>query len=167
MTSDTPEDDMPSDISRAEVESWLAQHGWFPGRNVADQIQEHVAFRMRNAEEQGFPLTRVENALRFVNSFGLLTLPYPAAPEIAMVIKPDVGYRGDAEDFAELAGNIGQAVFPVGYETSEGGIVLVDDSGRFFYLHATGAYFLGDDAFEAFAWRLGGRQLRDAEDYFV
>ncbi|MFI8182965.1 SUKH-3 domain-containing protein [Actinacidiphila glaucinigra] len=158
---------MPSDISRAEVDAWLAQNGWFPGRDVADQVREHVAFRLRNAEEQGFPLARLESAMRFVNSFGLLTLPYPAAPEIAMVIKPDVGYRGDAEDFAELAGDIGRSVFPVGYETSERGIVLVDETGRFFYLHETGPYFLGDNEFEAFAWRLSGRQLRDAEDYYV
>lgn len=48
-------------------------------------------------------------------------------------------------------------MFPVAHEPSEGGIVLLDDLGRVFYLHGTGPYFLGHDAHEAFARRLSGR----------
>ncbi|WUD75175.1 SUKH-3 domain-containing protein [Streptomyces sp. NBC_00510] len=151
----------------ATVRPWLREHGWYPGRDVRDRIGEHLAFRLHEAERQGFPLTTFAAALGFLGSYGLLRLPYRAAPEIALVVRPDVGYEGDAEDFAELGGNLRRPVFPVGYETSEGGIVLVDDLGRVFYQHPTGPYFLGHDAYEAFARRLSGSALPDAEDFYV
>ncbi|MEU4095052.1 SUKH-3 domain-containing protein [Streptomyces sp. NPDC026673] len=149
----------------ATVRPWLEEHGWHPGRDVRDRVGEHVAFRLRDAERQGFPLTPSAAALGFLYSYGLLRLPYRAASEIALVVRPDVGYEGDAEDFAELGANLRRPVFPVGYETSELGIVLVDDLGRLFYQHCTGPYFLGHDAYEAFARRLSGSTLRDAEDF--
>ncbi|MDX2709312.1 SUKH-3 domain-containing protein [Streptomyces sp. PA03-6a] len=149
------------------VRRWLEEHGWYAGRDVRDPIAGHLAFRLRDAERQGFPLTASAAALRFLHTYGLLRLPYPKAPEIALVVRPDVGYEGDAEDFAELGGNLRRPVLPVGYETSEGGIVLVDDLGRVFCQHPTGPYFLGHDAYEAFARRLSGSVLPDAEDFHV
>ncbi|WP_431959833.1 SUKH-3 domain-containing protein [Actinacidiphila sp. bgisy160] len=86
---------------------------------------------------------------------------------MALVVRPDVGYEGDAEDFAEPAGGLRRPVLPVGYETSELGIVLADDLGRVFYRHWSGPYFLGHDVYEAFARRLSGSTLRDAEDLYA
>lgn len=149
------------------VRSWLRKHGWYAGRDVRDRIAEHLAFRLRDAERQGFPLTPSAAALRFLGSYGLLRLPHRGACEIALVVRPDVGYEGDAEDFDELGCNLRRPVFPVGYETSEDGIVLVDDLGRVFCQRSAGPYFLGHDANEAFARRLSGSVLPDAEDFSV
>ncbi|MER5545720.1 SUKH-3 domain-containing protein [Streptomyces sp. NPDC002589] len=78
-----------------------------------------------------------------------------------------VGYDGDAAAVMELAAGLGTALFPVGHEASECGILLVDENGRFFHLHHTGGYYLGDSAFDAFSRFLQGLPDPDAEDYFV
>ncbi|MGW2647747.1 SUKH-3 domain-containing protein [Streptomyces sp. NPDC001393] len=67
----------------------------------------------------------------------------------------------------ELAEGLGTALFPVGYEASECGILLVDEKGRFFHLHHTGGYYSGHDEFDAFSRFLQGLEDPDAEDYFV
>jgi hypothetical protein len=41
-------------------------------------------------------------------------------------MKPTVGYDGDAAGTKELCGGLGVDLFPVGYEESEYGLVLVD-----------------------------------------
>ncbi len=45
--------------------------------------------------------------------------------------------------------------------------MLADDLGRVFYRHWSGPYFLGHDVYEAFARRLSGSTLRDAEDLYA
>ncbi|MGI5250478.1 SUKH-3 domain-containing protein [Actinacidiphila glaucinigra] len=148
------------------VRRWLEEHGCYAGRDVRERIDEHLAFRPRDAARQGFPLTPPAAALDFLRTYGLLRLPYPKAPEIALAVRP-VGRPGGAEDFAEPAAGLGRPVFHVAHEPSEGGIVQLDDLGRVFYLHGTGPYFLGHDAHEAFARRLSGRTLRDAADLYA
>lgn len=83
------------------------------------------------------------------------------------MLDPTVGYEGDAEDFAQLASDLNRKIFPIGVETYEFGVWLIDDIGRFFYLHHTGGYFLGMNAYEAFSSILSGNTLSDAEGYFV
>ncbi|MET9431635.1 SUKH-3 domain-containing protein [Streptomyces sp. NPDC003036] len=56
--------------------------------------------------------------------------------------------------------------FPVGYEEFDGGLVLIDETGRFFLMHHTGPYFLGMNAYEAIACLVRGGQA-DAEGYSV
>ncbi|WP_229863236.1 SUKH-3 domain-containing protein [Streptomyces thermodiastaticus] len=49
-------------------------------------------------------------------------------------MEPTVGYRNHALDIKELAEGLGAELFPVGYEYSDFGVILVDERGRFFLL---------------------------------
>lgn len=110
----------------------------------------------------------LDSAIRFIHSYGDLELELPGtSPTRNLIVKPTVGYEGDAEDIVELAGHLVTQLFPVAYETIEGGIWLIDPSSRFFYLHHTGGYFLGADQQEAFMSAYTGRLLPDAEDFYV
>ncbi|MDH6118679.1 hypothetical protein ABH930_003624 [Kitasatospora sp. GAS204A] len=150
-----------------ETEDWLTSHGWYPGRDIGARAEQLIALLVEDAEEQGSPLAPSRAAAEFLHTFGDLTLIYPGGSGVSMILQPTPGYDGDAEDINELAESLGEALFPVGYETSEDGTVLITPRGRFFYLHHTGGYYLGEDAWEAFETRLSGGVLRDAEDFFV
>ncbi len=80
---------------------------------------------------------------------------------------PTLGYDGDAAAIKELSSGLGVDLFPVGYETSEYGIILADEKGRLFHLHHTGGYYLGVNEFDAFSRFIQGLPDSDAEDYFV
>lgn len=156
--------------TRDEIDAWLTAHGWHPGRaneprNLA-RAGELLALRVRDAAAQGFPLEPWDAVRRFVASYADLAFPMPRAPERAFRADPSFGYAGDAEDIAGLAGDLGQPLFPVGWETTEMGIVLLDRTGRFFYLHGTGPYFLGGDETEALSSLMTGDQ-EDAEHHFT
>lgn len=151
-----------------DVERWLSAHGWSPGRDIGERADELVSLRVRGAAEQGSPLTPSAVAIRVIRSYGGLELPYPGGePKMTLMMDPTIGFRGDARQIAELAEQLGSELFPVAFETYENGVWLVDETGRFFYLHHTGGYFLGQNEFEAFANALSGDTLADAEDYFV
>ncbi|MCP9961239.1 SUKH-3 domain-containing protein [Streptomyces somaliensis] len=155
---------------REELDAWLRAGGWYPGRendpwNQAE-AERLIAVRVRGSADQGFPLRSWGEVHRFVSSYVGLEFPMPLAPERKFRADPTFGYEGDAELIAELAENLGRRLFPVGWETSENGIVLLDDTGRFFYLHHTGPYFLGGDETQALSSLMTGDQ-EDAEEYFV
>ncbi|MBL1107845.1 SUKH-3 domain-containing protein [Streptomyces sp. 5-8] len=155
---------------REELDAWLRANGWYPGRgsepeNTAE-AERLIAVRVRGSAGQGFPLEPWDEVRRFVSSYVGLEFPMPLAPERRFRADPTFGYEGDAELVVELARNVGQRLFPVGWETSENGIVLLDDTGRFFYLHHTGPYFLGGDEIQALSSLMTGDQ-EDAEDHFV
>ncbi|MFV0127984.1 SUKH-3 domain-containing protein [Streptomyces sp. HMX112] len=149
-----------------EVDSWLRSHGWFPGREEAAEADRLIEWRVRDSSRQGFPLQPWDEVKRFIRSYAGLEFPVPKAPERKFLANPTFGYEGDAEDIADLAGNIGEKLFPVGYEAGENGIVLMDGIGRFFYLHHTGPYFLGEDEAHALSSLMRGDQ-GDAEDFYV
>ncbi|MYR89144.1 hypothetical protein GTY41_30595 [Streptomyces sp. SID685] len=150
-----------------EVGDWLVANGWFPGRDIGAEADELAGVRVRDSERQGVPLTPVQPALQVIHSYGKLRLPQPNTPGMAWVMDPTVGYDGDAAAIMEVAGRLGTALFPVGYEASESGILLVDEKGRFFHLHHTGGYYLGENEFDAFSRFLKGLPDPDVEDYFV
>ncbi|TXS51452.1 SUKH-3 domain-containing protein [Streptomyces sp. t39] len=155
---------------RSEIDAWLSAHGWHAGREDepenAAKAGELIGLRVRGSAEQGFPLEPWDEVRRFVASFVGLEFPMPRAPERVFRANPTFGYTGDAEDITELAENLGQRLFPVGWESTENGIVLLDDTGRFFYLHHTGPYFLGADETQALSSLMTGDQ-EDAEGHFV
>lgn len=155
---------------RSEIDAWLTAHGWHAGRahepeNLA-KAGALIALRERGAAGQGFPLEAWEEVRRFVASFVGLKFPLPRAPERVFRANPTFGYAGDAEDITELAGALGRRLFPVGWESAENGIVLLDDTGRFFYLHGTGPYFLGGDETRALSSLMTGDQ-EDAAGHLV
>ncbi len=149
-----------------QVEHWLTSNGWFPGRDIGSRADELIELRLRDAGDHQDTLAPVEAATRVIRCYGELRLPCPDETNI-LCMSPTLTFPGDVQVFAELADSLGVRLFPVGYETAELGIWLVDESGRFFYQHHTGGYFLGENEYEAFALALSGDTRPDAEDYFV
>lgn len=150
-----------------EVRDWLMENGWSPGRDIGEDAEYMVRVRVEDSRRQGVPLVPVPSALHVIHAYGPLRLPQPDTPGMAWVMKPTVGYDGDAAAIAELATSLGVSLFPVGYEASEYGLLLVEEKGRFFHLHHTGGYYLGNDEFDAFSRFLKRASEPDAEDYFV
>lgn len=155
---------MVSQQPASEVIAWLTSNGWTPDRDLGDRATELVEVRVGDAARQGITLTPPLAAVRVVQAYGLLRLPHPKAAE-TWLMKPTLGYEGDAALIEELAAGLGVGLFPVGYEESEGGLILVDETGRWFHLHHTGGYFLGVNAYDAFSRFLSGVNAPDAEDY--
>ncbi|MFJ3926159.1 SUKH-3 domain-containing protein [Streptomyces sp. NPDC090022] len=143
---------------RAEVEAWLRTHGWHPEHADRAEAERLIAVRVRDSVRQGCPLEPWEAVTDFVGRYAGLRFPMPLAPERVFLPHPALGYEGDAEDIAGLAADLDRRLFPVGYETVEAGLVLLDDLGRFFYLHHTGPYFLGGDEAQALSSLMRGDQ---------
>ncbi|MER6075436.1 SUKH-3 domain-containing protein [Streptomyces sp. NPDC001817] len=150
-----------------DVLLWLTANGWSPARDIGEEAGELVRVCVQHSERQGVPLVPVLAAVHVIRTYGRLRLPQPNTPGVAWVMEPTVGYEGDAAAIMQLAAGLGTALFPVGYEATEGGLLLVDEKGRFFHLHHTGGYYLGNDEFDAFARFLQGLSDPDAEEYFV
>ncbi|MFI5987056.1 SUKH-3 domain-containing protein [Streptomyces sp. NPDC051555] len=149
-----------------EVEAWLRRHGWTPDTRRTAEADRLIDARVRDSAGQGFPLQPWDAVRSFVSRYTGVEFPAPLAPERAFVADPTLGYQGDAEDITELAAEVGRRLFPVGYEFGEAGIVLMDDLGRFFYLHHTGPYFLGQDEAQALSSLMRGDQ-DEVDDYCV
>ncbi|WP_437104927.1 SUKH-3 domain-containing protein [Streptomyces sp. enrichment culture] len=82
-------------------------------------------------------------------------------------VYPRLMYRGAAEDVQELTDGLGKKVFPVAHDTCDGGTVLMDETGRFFYLHHSGEYFLGCDKHSALMSYSRGYPLEYAENHYA
>ncbi|WP_084534936.1 SUKH-3 domain-containing protein [Nocardia yamanashiensis] len=150
-----------------DVTMWLRANGWSPDRDIGQHVAELVRIRSDDAVLQGRRLAVSDKAVQFIRTFGELELPLPRGSAGAvLILDPTAGYDGDVEDFEELAAGLGRRVFPVGVETDEFGIWLIDEDGRFFLHHHTGNYFLGGNAQDAFAAAFFGKVLPVAEDYF-
>ncbi|MFJ6016687.1 SUKH-3 domain-containing protein [Streptomyces sp. NPDC092952] len=158
---------MRSDQLTPDIREWLVAHGWAPGRDLGARAEELVQVRVRDSARQECPLRPVPAAVHVIRSFGLLTLKHPTVQRCSWVMDPTVGYDGDARLIRELSSGLGTELFPVGYESSEYGILLVDEGERFFHLHHTGGYFLGGNTLDAFSRFLTGLPDPDAEDFFV
>ncbi|MGW4855162.1 SUKH-3 domain-containing protein [Streptomyces sp. NPDC004288] len=153
-------------MTRDEVEAVLTEAGWFPGRDLGARLPGMLAFVADRFAEEGHPVEAFPAAADFVREFGGLRLVIPGTPPDAVGLTPHWIYEESGEDVAELARALGERLFPVGYETFDGAMVLVDETGRFFLLHHTGPSYLGADPFEAVGRLLRG-PLQDARGYFV
>lgn len=153
-------------MTAEEVEAVLAGAGWFPGRDIGARLPELLGVVTDRFAEEGHPVEPFGAAQDFVRAFGGLRLEIPGTPPAAIGFTPHWIYEESGEDVAELARNLGRRLFPVGYETFDGAMVLIDDTGRFFLLHHTGPYYLGAGTHEAVSCLLRGPQ-RDARPHFV
>ncbi|MFC5724748.1 SUKH-3 domain-containing protein [Streptomyces gamaensis] len=149
------------------MSNWLVANSWFAGRDIGRRADELIDVRVRDSERQGAPMEPFPAAVRAVREYGLLRLVRSAASRPALVMKPTVGYEGDAAEIAELARCLGQRVFPVGYEESEYGLVIVDELGRYFQLHHTGEYFMGMDAHDMFSRFINAVAGPDVERFYA
>ncbi|MFB6572536.1 SUKH-3 domain-containing protein, partial [Streptomyces noursei] len=72
-------------IGEEEVRSWLAEHGWFPGRDIGEEADRLIMERIRDFADQGVNIAPLPCATAFVREYGNLELPYPRSPAIKMV----------------------------------------------------------------------------------
>ncbi|GAA5057369.1 hypothetical protein GCM10023336_31180 [Streptomyces similanensis] len=156
---------MPVLKSAEAVDAWLSAVGWYPGRRCDDIAAAEAASAVRDFRDDGASLEIIAPALEFLREHVGLVAPRHASTDDRVEFHPRLMYRGAAEDVRELADGLGKKVFPVAYDTYDGGTVLIDEAGRFFYLHHSGEYFLGEDKYAALMSYSRGYPLEDAEDY--
>lgn len=149
-----------------DVDAWFRAHGWSLGRDVSDAVPAMVDEIAGRYREAGFPVAPLGTATAFLTEHGGLRLTLDAARQDHLYLTPYLGYGSAPADVAALARDLGVRLFPVGLDGSEGSPVLLDERGRFFYLHHTGAYYMGADKHEAML-ALAHAPMRDAEDFFA
>ncbi|MGK5640000.1 SUKH-3 domain-containing protein [Streptomyces sp. URMC 126] len=159
------EDPRPTRYSHS-VEKWLTGHGWHPARDIGFLATEAIDRRKEQLAGQGHPLEPHALVEPFLHSYGLLELPVETYPSIVTCFDPSIAYAYDGEDIVELGEGLRRRVFPVGFMTEDGNILVLDDLGRFFAIHHTGSYFVGHDTVEAVTVLKGGGVQGDAEDFF-
>ncbi|MEU7074254.1 SUKH-3 domain-containing protein [Streptomyces narbonensis] len=152
--------------TREDVDAWFGEHGWLPGRDVTEQATAMIKEVAGQYREAGFPVEAFEAATAFLAEHGGLRLAIDEPREEYLYFTPYLGYRSAPADVAELSRDLGVRLFPVGLDSSDSSPVLIDEGGRFFYLHHTGAYYMGADKYEAMI-SLAHAPMQDAEDYFV
>ncbi|MFJ1590033.1 SUKH-3 domain-containing protein [Kitasatospora albolonga] len=157
---------MPTLRTAEEVDAWLAEAGWYPGRDAEEEAAEAVATVIGRYRAYGVDIAPSAVALAFIREHVSLRAVIDTAPENFAIFTPHLVFRGDAEEIAELAGDLGAKLFPVGYDTYDGSTLLIDASGRFFLSHHTGAYYLGREKYEALL-SLMSSDMDDAEVHFV
>ncbi|MGW8986854.1 SUKH-3 domain-containing protein [Streptomyces parvus] len=157
---------MPIPAIAEEVDAWLAEAGWSPGRDAEREAAQAVATVADRYRAYGVDIEPSAAALAFVREHVSLRAVIDTAPENFVVFTPHLVFKGDAGEIAELAGDLGAKLFPIGYDTYDGSTLLLDGSGRFFLSHHTGAYYLGRGKYEALM-RLVSGEMDDAEDHFV
>ncbi|MFD3999138.1 SUKH-3 domain-containing protein [Streptomyces rubiginosohelvolus] len=148
------------------VDAWLAEAGWYPGRGAEKEAAEAVATVIGRYRAYGVDIEPSAAALAFVREHVSLQAVIDTAPENFAVFTPHLVFKGDTEEIAELAGDLGAKLFPIGYDTYDGSTLLMDGSGRFFLSHNTGPYYLGSGKYEALI-RLTSGEMDDAESCFV
>ncbi|MBW5483900.1 SUKH-3 domain-containing protein [Streptomyces bambusae] len=149
-----------------QVDAALTEAGWSRGRDIGAELPELLKVVTDRFAAEGHPVEPFQAALDFVREYGGLRLVIPGTPPDAVGFTPHWIYEESGEDVAELAGNLGMRLFPVGYEEFDGAMILIDETGRFFLMHHTGPYFLGMNTHEAISCLLRGPQ-QEASNYFV
>lgn len=154
--------------SAEAVDAWLARAGWHPGRRRDGLAAAKVAAATEEYRLDGGGVLEVNRpALEFVREHIGLAAPLHAGPEDVVHFSPEIMYEGVSEFIQDLAEGLGKTVFPVAHDTFDAGTILIDEAGRFFYLHHTGGYFLGSEKYMALMNYSRGHPLDDAEDYYV
>ncbi|MEU1211445.1 SUKH-3 domain-containing protein [Streptomyces sp. NPDC005791] len=162
----TGKGNMPILSTAEEVDAWLSEAGWYPGRDVEDEASDAVSAVVERYRSYGVEIEPSAPALAFSREHALLRAVIDTAPENFVVFTPHLVFKGDAEEISELATDLGVQLFPVGYDTYDGSTLLIDTNGRFFFSHHTGAYYLGREKYEALI-SLMSSETEDAENYFV
>ncbi|MFE2013478.1 SUKH-3 domain-containing protein [Streptomyces sp. NPDC059491] len=157
---------MPRPERPADVDAWFGEHGWYPGRNVAEQAAAFVAEVVEESRNDGFPVEPFAAAMDFLAEHAGLRLTVDARREEYLHFTPALVWGGTSEEIAELSRNLGVRLFPVGWDSSEGEVIVVDEHGRFFCMHHTGNYYMGTGKYGAMT-DLYAFPMKDAEDFYV
>jgi len=130
-----------------DVATVLTAAGWFPGRSVAQDIEPWLAdFTARTSaggqRHQIFPAARA-----VLDEFGgLLVRPdQHGGAGFPFGFYPAQDWFPDPAVYAELAGEIGSPVFPVGVHGDGPSELAVDGDGRVLLLHWSDDLVEGDD----------------------
>ncbi|MFI7006951.1 SUKH-3 domain-containing protein [Streptomyces sp. NPDC050145] len=158
---------MPLLKSPEAVDTWLAGAGWHPGRRCDELAAAEAA---RTVEEfrldGGGTLEIIEPAMAFLREHVGLEAQLGTNPRRIVYFSPLLTHEGASEDIQELADALGKRVFPVAFDGDDGAMFLVDETGRFFYQHWSGEYFLGYDKHAAFV-AYSGHPLPYADDHYT
>ncbi|GCD45761.1 SUKH-3 domain-containing protein [Streptomyces paromomycinus] len=158
---------MLTEAERREADELLASAGWYPGRDVSDRVPELVRFVVADLAAQECPVALSPAAEEFLKSYGFLDVEFPYDEGRTEHFNTCAKFCDDrAEEIRELSEGLQVPVFPVGWDSIEGGLAVIDPSGRFFYLHHTGFYYLGAELREAVIRLMNGR-TEPAEEYYV
>ncbi|MEV8065449.1 SUKH-3 domain-containing protein [Streptomyces sp. NPDC085995] len=153
--------------SPEEIDSWLANAGWYAGRRCDAPAATEIEDVQSSFRDDGGSLDVVQPAVDFLCEHIGLAAPLHDSPEDSVMFFPRLMYRGAADDIQALADAMGKKVFPIAHDTYDGGTFLMDEAGRFFYLHHSGEYFLGNDKYSALMSYSRGHPLDDAEGHYA
>ncbi|WP_414504408.1 SUKH-3 domain-containing protein [Streptomyces sp. NEAU-L66] len=158
---------MPSDATLEEVDLFLAEAGWYPGRDEADRVAELTQFVISDLAAHDCEVSLFPAAEAFLRSYGFLDVKFPYSPGSTEHFNTCARFCDDeSEEISELSEDLQQPVFPVGWDKIEGGLAVIDPSDRMFYIHHTGFYYMGVGIREAISTLYVGG-LHPAEEYFV
>ncbi|WP_426366829.1 SUKH-3 domain-containing protein [Streptomyces sp. E-08] len=157
---------MPRPEGPADVDAWFAEGGWYPGRNVAEQAAAFVAEVVEETRRYGHPVEPFAAATAFLAEHAGVRLTIDARREEYLYFKPVIVWESTSEEIAELSRNLGVRIFPVGWDSSEGEVIVIDERNRFFCMHHTGNYYLGTGKYGAMT-DLYRYPMKDAEDFYV
>lgn len=150
----------------ADVDAWFGVYGWFPGRNAAEQASAFVAEAVEESRKRGFPVVPFPAATDFLTEHVGLRVTHDVQRDdyIDFTAVPVWGHL--FEDMAELSSRLGVRLFPVGWDSTDGEVFVIDEGGRFFCMHHTGDYYMGTDKHKAMI-ALYRSPMQDAEDFYV
>lgn len=157
---------MPRLHAPADVDAWFAAHGWFSGRNAAEQASAFVAEVVEESRKGGFPVEPFAAATDFLAEHAGLRVTHDVqrAEHFHFTPVPVWGYL--FEDLAELSRGLGVRLFPIAWDSGEGDVSVMDEQSRFFTMNSFGNHYLGTGKHEAmiglFRW-----PMQDAEDFYV
>ncbi|MFF5425680.1 MULTISPECIES: SUKH-3 domain-containing protein [unclassified Streptomyces] len=150
----------------ADVDAWFAENGWFPGRQAGESAAAFVTAVVEESRKRGFPVEPFAAATDFLDEHAGLRVVHDARRDAYMEFTP-VPYWGHTfEDMAELSRNLGVRLFPVGWDSTDAELYVIDEQGRFFCMHHTGDYYMGTGKHEAMIG-LYRTPMQDAEDFYV
>jgi len=152
--------------TRQEAEAWFRRYGWSPERDIGAEADLLIRKAQEQAAEYGVSYVLSEHARAFIRNYGGLEILFRESPKTYFYADPKSPYKGGVEEIKEFSRELGEELFPLGYDSYDGAILLVDGRGRYFLLHHTGPYYLADDALQAVLNFLRG-DTQDAEDFYA
>ncbi|MFE5709553.1 SUKH-3 domain-containing protein [Streptomyces sp. NPDC056501] len=157
---------MPHLHVHADVDAWFAEHGWSPGRSATEQASAFVTEVVEESRKGGFPVEPFEAATAFLTEHAGLRVMHDVQREDHLHFTPVPAWCDLFEDMAELSRGLGVRLFPIGWDSGEGEVFVMDQQSRFFTMNSFGNYYLGTGKHEAmiglFRW-----PLQYAEDLYV
>lgn len=150
----------------ADVDAWFAEYGWSPGRNVAEQASVFAEEAVEESRKRGFPVVPFPAATDFLAEHVGLRVMHDVQRDDYVDFRTAPAWGHLFEDMAELSRRLDVRLFPIGWDSTDGEVYVIDERGRFFCMHHTGDYFMGTGKHEAMIG-LYRFPMRDAEDFYV